>query len=80
MHYLAEVRRGTEASLKIGRALIEAQKLLNHGQWLPWLRRRLRRHASQAGAAIYGKSHLRLDSLGMATREPGHQRGRTCRR
>jgi DUF3102 family protein len=37
-HYLDNEHRGVEARLKIGRALIEAKELCNHGQWLQWLK------------------------------------------
>lgn len=34
----AAVRRGIEHAMAAGDMLIEAKKLLKHGQWLPWLR------------------------------------------
>jgi DUF3102 family protein len=35
-------KAGTEYAIEAGRALLEAKALLQHGQWLPWLRQHCR--------------------------------------
>jgi hypothetical protein len=56
-------KNAVERAIEAGRALIEAKSLLDHGQWLPWLKT----HCSipERTAQLYMRTAKTVDELGL---------------